>query len=58
MWEPNIVFWLLVVILLVAVWFLLSFCFKGFGQLFIDLWNDAKNGIAEEKQNEANEEDQ
>lgn len=55
--QTNIVFWFLVVILLVAAWFLLSFCFKGFGQLFVDLWNDVKDGMEEEKQDEIDKED-
>lgn len=41
----NIVFWLLVVIVLVVVWFCLSFAFKGIGGVGLRLWNDAKKEI-------------
>ena len=38
----NIVFWLLVIIVLVLVWFCLSFAFKDIGGWVLDLFNDAK----------------
>lgn len=41
----NIVFWLLVVIVLVLVWFCLSFAFKGIGGIGMKLFNDAKDEI-------------
>ena len=41
----NIVFWLLIVIVLVVVWFCLSFAFKGIGGIGLRLWNDAKKEI-------------
>lgn len=41
----NIVFWLLVVIVLVLVWFCLSFAFKGIGSIGMKLFNDAKHEI-------------
>lgn len=41
----NIFFWLLVVIVLVVIWFCLSFAFKGIGGIGLRLWNDAKKEI-------------
>lgn len=38
----NPVFWLLVIVVLVLVWFCLSFAFKGIGGIFLRLYNDAK----------------
>lgn len=43
----NIVFWLLIVIILVVVWFCLSFAFIGSVGLW--LWNDAKKEIEGEE---------
>ena len=48
----NIVFWLLVVVALVFCWFLLSFCFGGFGQWLSDLFNHAKEQITEDENEE------
>lgn len=45
----NIVFWLLIVIVLVVVWFCLSFAFKGIGGVGLRLWNDAKKEIEGDK---------
>ncbi len=45
----NIVFWLLIVIVLVVVWFCLSFAFKGIGSIGLRLWNDAKKEIEGEE---------
>lgn len=45
----NIVFWLLIVIVLVVVWFCLSFAFKGIGGIGLRLWNDAKKEIEGER---------
>ncbi len=45
----NIVFWLLIVIVLVVVWFCLSFAFKGVGSIGLRLWNDAKKEIEGEE---------
>lgn len=45
----NIVFWLLVVIILVLVWFCLSFAFKGIGSIGLKLFNDAKSEIEGDK---------
>ena len=39
----NIVFWLIVVIVLVLIWFCLSFAFKGVGGVGMRLYNDAKS---------------
>ena len=41
----NIVFWLLVIIVMVLVWFCLSFAFKGIGGVGLKLYNDAKKEI-------------
>lgn len=38
----NIVFWLIVVIVLVLIWFCLSFAFKGVGGVGMRLYNDAR----------------
>lgn len=48
-------FWLFVAILLVVVWFLMSFCFRGLGRFLAGIWDDAKKDMAEE--NETNEEE-
>lgn len=45
----NIFFWLLVVIVLVVIWFCLSFAFKSIGGIGLRLWNDAKNEIEGDK---------
>lgn len=54
----NIVFWLLVVIVLALVWFLLAFAFKGVGAFGLRLFNDAKEEIVgndeEEKESSRN----
>ena len=44
----NIVFWLIVVIVLVLIWFCLSFAFKGVGGVGMRLYSDAKKEISEE----------
>ena len=41
----NIVFWLLVIIVMVLVWFCLSFAFKDIGGIGLKLFNDAKKEI-------------
>lgn len=51
----NIVFWLLVVIVLVLVWFCLSFAFKGIGGIGLRLFNDAKKEIEGDKSNKSKE---
>jgi len=48
----NMVFWLLVVLVLAAVWFCLSFAFKGIGGIGLRLWNDAKKEISDESEDE------
>lgn len=52
----NLAFIVLVILALVALWFLLSFAFKPVGSFFYRLWKDAKDKISkddmEEKQNE------
>ena len=45
----NPVFWALVVLALVLIWFLLGSAFKGIGMMFMNLWNEAKQGISDEK---------
>lgn len=52
----NIVFWLIVVIVLVLVWFCLSFAFKGVGRVGMRLYNDAKKEISEETEKKTDEE--
>jgi len=51
----NIVFWLIVIVVLVLIWFCLSFAFKGIGGLALRLFNDAKNEITETKETSDNE---
>lgn len=51
----NIVFWLLVIVVLVLVWFCLSFAFKGIGGIGLKLFNDAKNEIVNDEQKEEKE---
>ena len=46
----NIVFWLIVVIVLVLIWFCLSFAFKGVGGVGMRFYNDAKKEISEESE--------
>ena len=49
----NIVFWLIIIIVLVLLWFCLSFVFKGLGAFVLKLYNDAKNEIiGEDEQKE------
>lgn len=44
----NPVFWLIVIVVLVLIWFCLSFAFKGIGGLALKLFNDAKDEITDE----------
>lgn len=50
------VFWLIVVIVLVLIWFCLSFAFKGVGGVGMRLYNDAKKEISEETEKKTDEE--
>lgn len=43
----NIVFWLIVIVVLILVWFCLSFAYKGVGEIGLKLFNDVKNEINE-----------
>lgn len=52
----NIVFWLIVVIVLVLIWFCLSFAFKGVVVVGMRLYNDAKKEISEETEKKSDEE--
>lgn len=52
----NIVFWLLIIIALVLVWFCLSFAFKGIGGIGLKLYNDAKDEITGENENQETKE--
>ena len=52
----NIVFWLIVVIVLVLIWFCLSFAFKGVSGVGMRLYNDAKKEISEETEKKTDEE--
>ena len=54
--NMNIVFWLIVVIVLVLIWFCLSFAFKGVGGVGMRLYNDAKKEISEETEKKTDEE--
>lgn len=53
----NIVFWLIVVIVLVLIWFCLSFAFKGVGGFGMRLYNDAKKEISEEETEKKSDEE-
>lgn len=46
----NIVFWLIVIVVLVLLWFCLSFAFKGIGAFGLRIYNDAKKEISEESE--------
>ena len=48
----NIVFWLLVVVALAFCWFLFSFCFRGLGRWISDLFNDAKEQMTKDENEE------
>lgn len=48
----NIVFWLLVIIVLVLVWFLLAFTFRGFGKFWFRIFDDAANEIKSKEKTE------
>lgn len=52
----NVVFWIGAIIVLVLVWFCLSFAFKGIGGIFLRLYNDAKEEIVGENPTNTNEE--
>lgn len=41
----NIVFWLIVILALIALWFLLAFAYGGIGKFFSKIFNDAKEEI-------------
>ena len=43
--KMNIVFWFLVIIILVLLWFCLSFAFRGVGLVGLKLFNDAMDEI-------------
>lgn len=48
----NPIFWIGIILILVIAWFCMSFMFKGIGRFFIRLYDDAKNEIFEEKNDE------
>ena len=52
----KVVFWLIVIIVLVLIWFCLSFAFKGVGGVGMRLYNDAKKEISEETEKKSDEE--
>lgn len=52
----NIVFWSIIIILLVLLWFCLSFIFKSVGKIGLNLYKDAKKEILDEEEREKNEE--
>lgn len=51
----NVVFWLIVIVGIVFLWFSLSFLFKGVGDFLISLFQDAKDGMSEENDNQEKE---
>lgn len=53
----NVVFWFLVVVIIVLVWFCLSFLFKGVGGIGLTLYNNAKDEITGEKEKQELKED-
>lgn len=52
----NVVFWFLVIVVLVLIWFCLSFAFKGIGSIGLRLFNDAKKEIAGDEPAKSSEE--
>lgn len=50
--ETNIVFWLLVALALAGFWLLLSSWFKEVGEMLIDLFNEKKDDITEDTNEE------
>ena len=47
----NVVFYLLLVTVIVLLWFTLAFLFKPVGKLFLRLFEDAKNEMSSEEEN-------
>ena len=50
----NFVFWLLIILLLILLWFLLSFVYRPIGKFFYRIWKDTIDEINlqdEEKEN-------
>lgn len=41
----NVVFWLLVICLLVLIWFLFAFAFRGIGKFWFRIYDDAAKEI-------------
>lgn len=54
----NFVFWLLIIVVLVMLWFCLSFAFKGVGSFGLKLFNDAKDAIEEVDPKESQKEEE
>lgn len=52
----NVVFWFLVLLALVALWFLLSGWFKPIGRFILKLFNGAKRDIEDDDNYEYTEE--
>lgn len=48
----NVAFWIIVVVFLVLVWFLAGSFFKCFGEVLCSLWNEAKDGLADEDEDD------
>lgn len=46
----NIVFYLMVVMAIIALWFLLAFVFKPFGNFLYRLFEDAVNAMEDKKE--------
>lgn len=44
----NIVFWLLLIIALVALWFLLAFVFRPVGRFVFRVFSDVKDIVSQE----------
>lgn len=48
----NVFFWIIVILVLILVWFLLAFAFRGIGWLAMRIFGDAVDELTkEEKEN-------
>lgn len=51
----NVVFYILIILIAAAIYFLLSFLFGSIGNIAIKLFNTFKNNITDEKEKVENE---
>ena len=51
----NAVFWFIVIVVLVLIWFCLSFAFKALGRFAFRLYKDAKDEIVGENEQKEKE---